>query len=605
MEDSSEEDSSLEGNDSKVRWLLGKGLELGRKIVITGIVISSVPLVVPPLVVVSAIGLAVSVPFGVVFASYVGTEKIMSKLLPRPTSPLMLENGTVFGEEEMCFGGDDAMEEEKEKQIEDLKESVEMRIELAQENDKKPAGEVDQSLKEESYKEHGREHFHTINNYECKSTVKNGEKPSFDTDQKEGEERYEEDVGEYLEGEDEGPLEENDVKIEGLRENGEETGVGRWKGKQLLDEVPLVLDAGARDKRNCLDVTVAEELDLDTTGAVERLSDENGSTYDEEQDIAQDTTGFLGKLKDEGDVTNTVEDDNQQGEDVNKITEEKNAKNFTNVEGMEQSSENGVESKNLPREMKGAEGKRRNEDPENEIQEKGNEELPYAVPLEVKQIVEMGDFIQGSRDGKKITNAVLEEASLGEPDGSKDGERPIEVAEILEEQRYVYENQTVSMVHEDIQLVRETEHAAHSNTDAREIADESGFEFDVRFDPGCKYSHAVDDNPEVHTQEGNEDLVVFSVSVEMPNIKNAGNHSEDTAMPDSKVLLGEEKVWEHIDALRTIVGYKAAPQATCLDELKALYIFTGVEPPASFRNPSGLAEVNDKLQFLMSIVGVK
>jgi hypothetical protein len=53
------------------------------------------------------------------------------------------------------------------------------------------------------------------------------------------------------------------------------------------------------------------------------------------------------------------------------------------------------------------------------------------------------------------------------------------------------------------------------------------------------------------------------------------------------------------------VGYKASVRGTCIEELKALYIFTGVEPPASFRDPSDLAEVNDKLKFLMTIVGVK
>lgn len=57
--------------------------------------------------------------------------------------------------------------------------------------------------------------------------------------------------------------------------------------------------------------------------------------------------------------------------------------------------------------------------------------------------------------------------------------------------------------------------------------------------------------------------------------------------------------------MRTIVGYGATPQPLLVDELKALYIFTGVEPPSTFRNTSELAEVNDKLQFLMSIVGIK
>ena len=71
------------------------------------------------------------------------------------------------------------------------------------------------------------------------------------------------------------------------------------------------------------------------------------------------------------------------------------------------------------------------------------------------------------------------------------------------------------------------------------------------------------------------------------------------------MALNEEKIREQIDALRTIVGYNVAPHEILVEELKALYIFTGVEPPASFKSLSDLVEVNDKLQVLMSIVGVK
>lgn len=71
-----------------------------------------------------------------------------------------------------------------------------------------------------------------------------------------------------------------------------------------------------------------------------------------------------------------------------------------------------------------------------------------------------------------------------------------------------------------------------------------------------------------------------------------------------QVVYEEEKIWEEIKGLRKIVGYKATIQKTSIEELKALYIFTGVEPPASFKEPSDLADVDTKLQFLKSIVGV-
>ncbi|KAF6145821.1 hypothetical protein GIB67_028816 [Kingdonia uniflora] len=83
-----------------------------------------------------------------------------------------------------------------------------------------------------------------------------------------------------------------------------------------------------------------------------------------------------------------------------------------------------------------------------------------------------------------------------------------------------------------------------------------------------------------------------------------GSEKETTYL-SKEVLLDEEKICEKIDSLRKIVGYKADHQPTCIDELKALYLFTGVEPPDAFKDISDLAEVNDKLRILMAIVSVK
>ncbi|KAL6002599.1 hypothetical protein ACLOJK_022818 [Asimina triloba] len=70
-------------------------------------------------------------------------------------------------------------------------------------------------------------------------------------------------------------------------------------------------------------------------------------------------------------------------------------------------------------------------------------------------------------------------------------------------------------------------------------------------------------------------------------------------------LYTEEKIWEQIGAVRTIVGYNATVHASYVEELKALYLFTGVEPPASFKDPSDLAQASHKLHFLKSVIGVK
>lgn len=79
---SEEEDGDSSEKSTKMGYVLDKGLSLGKKLVVTGFVVSSVPLLLPPLLVVSALGLTFSLPFGFIYASYAFTEKLMSKLLP-------------------------------------------------------------------------------------------------------------------------------------------------------------------------------------------------------------------------------------------------------------------------------------------------------------------------------------------------------------------------------------------------------------------------------------------------------------------------------------------------------------------------------------------
>ncbi|XP_024030999.1 uncharacterized protein LOC21398212 [Morus notabilis] len=119
------------------------------------------------------------------------------------------------------------------------------------------------------------------------------------------------------------------------------------------------------------------------------------------------------------------------------------------------------------------------------------------------------------------------------------------------------------------------------------------------------------DNVEKTSQETskgdqNAGATELPVSHRAKETKDAGVSSEKEVQttPSNEVVYSEEKIWGQIEGLRKIVGYKATIQKTSIEELKALYIFTGVEPPASFKEPSDLAEVVDKLQFLKSIIGV-
>lgn len=121
-----EEEDGEADEKTRLGWILSTGLSLGRKLVITGVVVSSVPLVLPSLVVISALGFAFSVPFGVVFASYACTQKLMSELLPPPVLPHTEE------EEELVPAHVD-VEEKQEREA--IKDGVEMRIELVDDYD--------------------------------------------------------------------------------------------------------------------------------------------------------------------------------------------------------------------------------------------------------------------------------------------------------------------------------------------------------------------------------------------------------------------------------------------------------------------------------------
>lgn len=65
----------------------------------------------------------------------------------------------------------------------------------------------------------------------------------------------------------------------------------------------------------------------------------------------------------------------------------------------------------------------------------------------------------------------------------------------------------------------------------------------------------------------------------------------------------EYKIWEKINAIRVIVGFKAPRRSSYLEEVKALYLFTGIDPPSAATSSSD--QLDDDLCFLMSVIGLK
>ncbi|KAG6404733.1 hypothetical protein SASPL_136986 [Salvia splendens] len=112
-------------------------MDAGKKVVMAGVIISSAPVLLPPLLVVSALGFAVSLPSGVVLASYACTHKLMTKLLPPPPPPPPPLSDYDFGVDDDDDDDDDGDGEgegtttaAEVKMSEDIKNQIEMRIEL-------------------------------------------------------------------------------------------------------------------------------------------------------------------------------------------------------------------------------------------------------------------------------------------------------------------------------------------------------------------------------------------------------------------------------------------------------------------------------------------
>lgn len=90
---------------SETRWaqtgltLLRSGWSVGKKVAIAGAAISVAPVVIPPFLVFSAFGLALSVPFGIYYAGMVGTERLMQSLLPLDEGQEVRQGNQEEGEE--------------------------------------------------------------------------------------------------------------------------------------------------------------------------------------------------------------------------------------------------------------------------------------------------------------------------------------------------------------------------------------------------------------------------------------------------------------------------------------------------------------------------
>ncbi|KAI4302029.1 hypothetical protein L6164_035250 [Bauhinia variegata] len=563
-----------EANSGKMSW--NGGLRLCKQILVAGFMASSAPVVIPPLVVVSAIGLAVSVPYCLFLASHACTEKLMSKLLPRPSHhPLYWSPCVEGGEKEevqhqkvVCFEGDIDIDKEEEEELpEETNREIKMRMEL---DDVENIKELENNM--------------TLENDHRKGVVKKDE-PEISQDAMDVLENYDSKGGssDYIREKVTAPAgRPTDVKLETDREaEVEEIWMGETKGEEIMfRDRGIVITLEGLDK-------IGDDIEEFKTPfevanvTLEELGDHVIEGDIEEAELKNETKGLLENIRDEGKIDNRW-----------KCLKEIQA----NVNEMEKSpieNELGAGEDELGGTIVRIE------------REVINQGYPKISEEKLERHTEKMNPFETEEESDEPRRGMLEEKSV---DDRKDSDRQMEELCGLLSGGIVLNE---SIPTEPIGFSLEERQGYHtmvvegSDADAREIADESGFDlFDAKCIEPQEYSCTVNlyEESNAMTNDHTDPMELPVLSAEHNYRQFEYSSGNDTISSSNEIILSE-KIWKQIHAMRMIVGYEGTAQASCVDELKALYIFTGVEPPTFVNN--SLAEINDKLHFLMSIVGVK
>ncbi|KAM1749995.1 hypothetical protein ACFX12_010779 [Malus domestica] len=603
------EEDFPEANCGKMRWILNKGWGLGKKVLVTGLVISSAPIVLPPLVVISAIGLALSVPSGIVLASYACSEKIMSKLLPYSEPPPLLENNVTLmsnneelqhdeeWERGMWVGAKTDIEKKEGWDWTDRLEGREMRVEFVDEE----TGDIIEEAAQGNV---------TEDVGEIEFVEENG---------------YERDVDESTDEEEKLILDSiYEVKIKGLSEDFKDDSV---LDENQVDEVcGLVFNVIEGDVQMGVIPIEGTTVAIKESEGQERVND-----IVEEAELVEETRGLLEKIRDEGNTDNAMEMDKRyvgESEGVGELINQKVGSNAEEIEIPVEARIAHIGSQESTNTREGGVG----EVPDECEGMQGFQEMRFAndaktVYEDVKPVRDIGSV----SESKNAENDLAAEKPIGE---TKNNVNDVLVQEksraktrnlkplassftedkqklVINKEEIVQGRRTDDTINElEFQLIREKEIVV-SNADAREIADESGLHlFDEKNESGQQdwhSSYGISEECASHVGDEGADYAELPVSSIARESTDSGISSrKDVTMPSNGVLYDESKIWAKIDAIRSIVGYKGTPYATCIEELKALYLFTGMEPPTvSFSDPPDLAQINHKLRFLMPIIGVK
>ncbi|PRQ41574.1 hypothetical protein RchiOBHm_Chr3g0448301 [Rosa chinensis] len=484
-----ESSPQVDNNTGKASWLLNKGWGIGKKLLVTGAVISSAPFVLPPLVVTSAIAFACWVPSGVVLASYACSEKIMSKLLPYNSSSSSTTGGVLMSDNE------------DEEEFEDAEEGVRV------------------------------------------------------------------DVGENLDVEEKPMLDGiNGVIMEGSRyEYNEDVLLDENAISDGVDVLVFNVNEGEEFGVTPIEVIMTSVVPEGSEGQ------KKVSAFLEEGEMVKETRGLLEKIRDEGNADDGMEMDNQ---DVDGTAGSRRDSMYVLLGNNIVSDEVDVFVSNVIFE--------------------GEEEI-LIEEIEEKEIV--NDFME-DEEVMKETKGLLE--NIRDAAGSADN--AVAMAEL-------YAGEIERGEEETDEITRSHSEETESTVDNRVTDADVGLEKPTHtMEAGLpKEGEKIEEKKHVTGHLGGEgaDFAELPILSRVDESTDAKISSRKSDIHSNGVLNKEDKIWKQIDAIRSIVGYKVTPHASYMEELKALYMFTGVEPPTLFNDPPDLEQVDNKLRFLMSIIGLK
>ncbi|XP_057425305.1 uncharacterized protein LOC130718695 [Lotus japonicus] len=576
----------------KVNWVFNRGIRLGKQVLMAGLVASSAPLVLPPLVVASAIGLTVSVPYAFFLASHACTQNLMSKLLPRPD-------------------------------IEILDINKETPLKGSEEN-------RDTEMVDAQYMKNG-ENITSGNDY-GQGVVEVAPELSHSQDVNDVFQQNGcccDNNDNFCEGEEEKVrLREHDnVKLGAAIDGGMEGHLGG----EINEEQPMNEGNGVVTTIEGLDEIGSEIENFETPFQVsivlEECEDQVKEGDIEEEELQRETKGLLEKIRDEGRIDREGDESDQEiGLVIDNMEVAQEEKHGWETEGrvrneedpkvceeMVQSRNDGdyVDSICIEVEIESSEPVSSFLEGE-EFNNTNGSQKPMAEQYEKIQVESIGGLVMEMKVHDTSVTEVSSEVTGGKADAHTIFEeelKPLLGGPTAMQKGELYSNIS-DFVSQESQLHEYIEGMDSSDADAREIADESGLHlYDEKILDSDVHTCTIDlqEEPSNVRVDGDTDsMEVLVLSAEPESRPSECSSEENIICPSQELVFDEGNVWKQINAIRKIIGYEGTAQASCADELKALYIFTGVEPPTFLKqNLCDPAEINEKLHFLMSIVGIK